>query len=232
MAIDRDLNRVYATTVLAFILLLAARDYAGAASMQCNPENLDGPILIERMHFGSGEGEGYRMVYCIDVPLVVYWQFKTDFRNAFLTDNPHIDAHRYLSRQGNVVLTENRYDHDEKRLFRWQTTVYARDRRLEFKLDNPEQAGQKFHFGTIRLEACEGRTVVYQTARFRFSGAALWAFYPWHGGMRSFLTAFVRWEQQAAVAWQPHYEAQLRKLDLDRLRMNQVFSANARYPAK
>jgi hypothetical protein len=50
--------------------------------------------------------------------------------------------------------------------------------------------------------------------------------------MRSFLTAFVRWEQQTAVAWQPHYEAQLRKLDADRLRMKQVFSVNARYPNK
>ena len=50
--------------------------------------------------------------------------------------------------------------------------------------------------------------------------------------MRSYLTAFVRWEQQAAVAWRPHYEAQLRKLDSDRSRMNQVFSVNDRYPFK
>ena len=108
------------------------------------------------------------MTYCIDVPLRVYWQFKTDFANAFLTDNPHIHAHHFVGRQGNVVLTENRYNHDKKRLFRWQTTVHARHHRLEFKLVNPEQAGQKFHLGTIRLKARGIRTVVYQTARFRF----------------------------------------------------------------
>jgi hypothetical protein len=229
----RNVNqRSYAAALIVFILIMAVGNSARAAGSECEPENLDGPASIERIHLGAGKGEGYRMTYCIDVSLGVYWQFKTDFSNEFLTDNPHIDAHRFVGRQGNVVLTENRYNHDNKRLFRWQTNVYARNHRLEFKLVNPEQAGQEFHSGTIRLEARGNGTVVHQTARFRFSGATLWAFYPWRGGMRSFLTAFVRWEQQTAVAWQPHYEAQLRKLDADRLRMKQVFSVNARYPNK
>ncbi len=224
--------RLHSAPIMLLISLVACGWYSKVAATECNQQNLDGPALIERIHYGSGEGEGYRMVYCIDVPLVVYWQFKTDFRNAFLTDNPHIDAHRFIGRKGDVVVTENRYTHDKKRLFRWQTTVVSRDHRLEFALVNPKQAGQKFHYGTIRLEARGSRTIVYQIARFRFSGAALWAFYPWRGGMRSFLSEFVRWEQKAAVKWQPHYKARLRKLDADRQRMNQVFSVNARYPEK
>ena len=232
MKINPIHRRLNAPSLVILISLVICGLCTKAAATECSPQNLDGPTLIERNHFGPGEGEGYRMVYCIDVPLVVYWQFKTDFRNAFLIDNPHIDAHRFIGRQGDVVVTENRYTHDKKRLFRWQTTVIARDHRLEFALVNPEQAGQKFHYGTIRLESRGRRTIVYQVARFRFSGAALWAFYPWRGGMRSYLSSFVRWEQQTAVKWQPHYEARLRKLELDRLRMNQVFSVNTRYSDK
>ena len=212
--------------------LLAFGTYALAGKKVCGQHISNGPFLIERVHFGSGEGEGYRMVYCIDVPLGIYWQFKTDFKNDFLIDNPHIDAHHFIDRQGDVVLTENRYAHDRKRLFRWQTTIHSRDYRLEFKLVNAVEAGQKYHFGTIHLEAQGDRTIVRQFARFRFSGAALWAWYPWRGGMRSFLSDFVRWEQQAAVDWQPVYEAQRRRLDLNRSRMGQIYPTNARYPAK
>ena len=224
-------SMVYANA-LAIISFLAWWGHALAGTEECAQQNLDGPALIERVHFGSGKGEGYRMVYCIDVPLAVYWQFKTDFQNDFLVDNPHIDTHHFIDQQENVVLTENRYAHDKQRLFRWQTTIHARDHRLEFKLVNGDEAGQKFHFGTIRLESRGSHTIVYQFARFRFSGAALWAWYPWRGGMRSFLSDFVRWEQQTAVDWQPVYEAQLRRRERNNSRMRQIYSTNSRHPAK
>ena len=145
----------------------------------CRDDGESGAAKIERLRLPRGEGEGYRMSYCVEVPLEVYWQFKTDFRNDFLTGNPHIKTHEFIRRQGNAVLTENRYTHNSKRLFRWQTTVYAREHRLYFKLLNPEEAGQKFHYGSIHLKASGRRTVINQEARFQFSGAAFWAFYPW-----------------------------------------------------
>ncbi len=196
----------------------------------CSQDGFEASALIERIRFKSGEG--YRMTYCIDLPLPIYWQFKTDFNNEFLTSNPHIATHHFLGRKGNVVLTENRYTHNTKRLFRWQTTVDSKAHRLNFILLNPEEAGQRYHSGSIRLKDKGHYTEVQQEAYFQFSGAAFWAFYPWRGGMRSFLQSFVAWEQETARAWQPHYEAQLKQKELFRLRLNEIFSVNKRYPEK
>ena len=76
MAINRVNMRSSAAALIVFILILAVGNFARAAGAECDPENLDGPVLIERIHLGAGKGEGYRMTYCIDVPLGVYWQFK------------------------------------------------------------------------------------------------------------------------------------------------------------
>ncbi len=193
------------------------------------PEN---SVMIERLHFPRGEGEGYRMTYCVDLPLEIYWQFKTDFDNDFLTGNPHIKTHRFVGREGNAVRTENRYAHNAKKLFRWQTNVYASQYRLDFELLNPDEAGQTFHYGTIRLEPSGRGTMIFQEARFQFSGAAIWAFYPWRGGMRSFLQSFVNWEREAALTWREAYDNRRRQEALVQERMRQVFSVNTRYPDK
>ncbi len=198
----------------------------------CPQGSENDPASIERIIFPRGQGEGYRMVYCIAMPLEIYWQFKTDFHNDFLTGNPHIKTHRFIGREGNAVLTENRYTHNTEKLFRWQTTVYASQFRLDFKLVNPNEAGQKFHYGTIRLVSSESHTIIYQEARFQFSGATLWAFYPWRGGMRSFLQSFVDWEREAALTWQAAYEARRRNEALAQARMREIFSINKRYPDK
>ncbi len=212
--------------------LLPEVKLVSVASADCGASGEYGATRIERLRFAAGEGEGYRLRYCVPVPLEIYWQYKTDFRNDFLTGNPHIKAHQFIRRQGNAVLTENRYTHNSKRLFRWQTTVYASAYRLTFKLLNPEEAGQKFHYGSIHLEGRGPNTVVHQEARFQFSGAAFWAFYPWRGGMRSFLLSFVQWEQQAAQTWQADYEVARRLEAQKQARMRQIFSINKRYPEK
>ncbi len=187
---------------------------------------------IERLHLPREQGEGYRMTYCVDLPLEIFWQFKTDFHNEFLTSNPHIEMHRFVGRDGNAVLTENRYAHNSEKLFRWQTRVYASQYRMDFKLLNPDEAGQTFHFGTIRLEPGGRHTVVHQSARFQFSGATLWAFYPWRGGMRAFLQSFVNWEREAALTWLAAYDARRRKEAIAQARLKQIFSVNKRYPDK
>ncbi len=214
------------------IFLISFIAAVNAVEASCAVDGAFEPAKIERVHLPHGEGEGYRMRYCVPVPLEIYWQFKTDFQNDFLTDNPHIKFHQFIRRQGNAVLTENRYTQNAKRLFRWQTTVYAREYRLTFKLLNPEEAGQKFHYGTIRLEARGRNTLIHQEARFQFSGAAFWAFYPWRGGMRSFLRSFAEWEQQAAQTWQADYEENRRLEVLEQARKRRIFSISTRYPER
>jgi hypothetical protein len=97
---------------------------------------------------------------------------------------------------------------------------------------NPRQAGQQFHYGRIRAEARGRNTIVHQEARFKFSGAAFWAFYPWRGGMRALLSAFVAWEQETVRAWEAHYAAKRRSKDRDQARWQAIFPVNARYPEK
>jgi hypothetical protein len=188
-------------------------------------------VQIERLESVADGGQGYRMTYCVALPIEVYWRFKTDFDNDFLISNPHITAHRFIVRQGDVVITENRYAHNTKRLFRWQTAIHRQRYRLDFELQNPKDAGQDFHFGSIQLADQGAMTLVYQEARFKFNGDALWAFYPWRGGMRSFLESFVAWEQQTSLAWYsgqnsapPATQAQVP--------LRPIFSRNWRHPDK
>lgn len=214
------------------LMVAALGGMVSLAQAACDPETADGLAVIERVQSSSGEGQGYRMAYCVDVPLEAYWHFKTDFHNEFLVENPHIVSHRFLHQQGNAVVTENRYAGHTQHLFRWQTHVHPEDHRLEFHLLNPVQAGQDFHYGTIRLEARGQHTMVYQEAFFQFRGAALWARYPWHGGMRSFLQANIQWERQAALARTSHYDSKSPQNPTDRRLPREVFTGNPRYPDK
>lgn len=203
-----------------------------ALQVKSNQCSIDSPAVIERQHFASGGGQGYRMIYCVPLPLEAYWRFKTDFDNDFLTSNPHIAAHQFISRKGDVVLTENRYAHNKKRLFRWQTVVHNHAYRLNFVLQNPDEAGQEFHFGTIQLTAYGPYTMVHQAAQFKFDGDALWAFYPWRGGMRSFLQSFVAWERQTARDWHLRNLAYLPPAPSVHAPMRQIYSRNWRHQDK
>ena len=144
-------------------------------------------------------GRAYELVYRVQVPLASYWRFKTDFDNDFLVSHKYIRAHRFLGRTGNVAITEDKYTHGPDVFFRWETTVLPRDHRLEFRLLNPYDCRQKFHYGYIQAKAVAGGTQVTQVAYFDFWGVSLWAVYPWGGGMNDFLTATARWEQATAV---------------------------------
>jgi hypothetical protein len=73
---------------------------------------------------------------------------------------------------------------------------------MDFVLLNPEECGQKFHYGHIQLESVAGvgkKTRVTQVAYFDFFGVSFWVNYPWYGGMRYFLEYTVRWEQDTIL---------------------------------
>ena len=145
------------------------------------------------------------MIYVVDVPVETYWRFKTDFDNTFVVTHRFITFHRVVRKTGNGVVTENKYRSHGDKVFRWQTTVYWEDRRLEYVLLNPRSVEHRFHHGTIEVVPVNSRTLVIQTAYFSFFGASLWANLPVLGGMRSSLRYTARWEQETVSRLKSHY---------------------------
>jgi ligand-binding SRPBCC domain-containing protein len=164
---------------------------------------VEGKALIGELKPKRPNGAGYKLVYLVDAPIEVFWKFKTDFDNDFLLTNKFIKSHQMIRRSGNVVVTEvlfseDLYTHRPHAKFRWQTTLSPAEYRMDFVLLNPEECGQKFHYGHIRLEAFDAfnqKTKVTQVAYFDFFGVSFWVKYPWYGGMRYFLDYTARWEQ-------------------------------------
>ena len=163
-------------------------------------------VVVERITPAEGQGQGYRLVYHVPVPLGVYWNFKTDFNNTFLLDNKYIRDHRFVSCHGNIAVTENKYSYGPDVFFRWQTTLSPDRSRLDFVLLNPEECQQTFHYGSITLQAESDGTRVTQIAYFDFWGASFWAHYPWKGGMRDFLSYTAQWEQQMVLQLKDRYD--------------------------
>jgi hypothetical protein len=177
-------------------------------------ELLVGKAIITKLKPHHQAGNGYKLVYLVDAPIAVFWNFKTDFDSDFLLSNKFIKSHQLLSRQGNVVITEDIFtedvhSHRPGAKFHWQTTLSPQKYRLDFVLLNPAQCGQKFHYGHIQLEPLEGnrqKTKVTQIAYFDFFGAFFWVNYPWYGGMVDFLTYTARWEQETILKLKSKYE--------------------------
>jgi hypothetical protein len=189
--------------MLLALVLAAAR--AGAAAEESKSGSANDKIWIYHLTPDARGGRAYKLVYLVTVPIDIYWGFKTDFDNDFLIRNKYIEEHRLISRNGNTVLTGNRYTHGPDGLYRWKTTVMADKRRLEYVLVNPEEMEQKFHYGYIQLAPVREGTLVTQVAYFDFWGVSLWAAYPWTGGMKAFLFYTARWEQEMVLELQGHY---------------------------
>lgn len=166
---------------------------------------LAGKIYIYKLEPDRKNGKGYKLVYIVDVPLEVFWRFKTDFESDFLLTNKYIKFHRFVSRRKNTVITEDEYSYQPGARFRWQTTVMSKDRRLEFNLLNPQECRQRYHHGTIQLEDFESKTKVTQMAYFDFFGVTFWANYPFYGGMYDFLKYTARWEQETVLKLKDRY---------------------------
>jgi hypothetical protein len=47
-------------------------------------------VQVTRAAPDARGGQAYRVTYQVDLPLAVYWRFKTDFDNTFLETNPYI----------------------------------------------------------------------------------------------------------------------------------------------
>jgi hypothetical protein len=151
-------------------------------------------------------GKAYKLVYLVDAPIDVYWNFKTDFDSDFLLTHKYIDEHRFIHRENNVVITEDVYSNVPNATFRWRTILYPSTYRLEFTLENPEACGQEFHYGYIQLRALDEQTMVTHVAYFDFLGVSLWVNYPWKGGMSAFLEYTAQWEQETILRLRNSYK--------------------------
>ena len=191
----------YGTGLILLLCLLP--NYALAQKAPENEPDINelrqGKVYIYKLDSEDAAGKGYKLIYMVAAPLDAYWKFKTDFENDFVMTNKLIADHRLVSHKNNVAITENIYASKPGVRFRWRTLISSDIHRLDYKLLNPKECGQKFHYGHIQLEPVGEHTKVTQIAYFDFFGATLWMHYPWYGGMRYDLHYTVRWEQETIV---------------------------------
>jgi len=193
------LLRLMPVTVFAANWLILSLVCYGASEKSPTAAPANGRVSISRIAPDTRGGQAYKLVYLVRTPLDMFWKFKTDFDNNFLVTNKYIRDHRFVSRSGNQVITEDQYAHVPGIVFRWKTSVHPATHRLDFVLMNPEACEQKYHYGHIQLEPVAGETRVTQVAYFDFWGATIWANYPWGGGMKDFLTYTAHWEQETVL---------------------------------
>ena len=166
---------------------------------------LSGDPFIYRIEPEARGGEAYKLVYMVPVPIEVFWRFKTDFRGSFVETNKYVKEQSVIREEANVVIVENRLSSRPESLFRWRNILYPNKYRLDYVLENPEQCGQRFHYGHFQLEPLGSNTKVTHEAYFDFFGSSLWALYPWEGGMQAFLDYNARWEQKTVQQLKENY---------------------------
>ncbi|MDZ7580968.1 MAG: hypothetical protein U5R30_10190 [Deltaproteobacteria bacterium] len=120
--------------------------------------------------------------------------------------NKYIASNRFVYSANNIVVTETRYTSTPDVVFRWQTTVYPSIHKLKYVLLNPEDCGQRFNYGFIKIETVGSGTRVTHSSYFDFFGASLWAGLPGPIGMEAFLRYTARWEQETIMRLLPRYQ--------------------------
>ena len=172
---------------------------------------LSGEPFIYRIEPEPRGGKAYKLIYLVPVPIDVFWRFKTDFKGDFLRTNKYVKRQRVIRQEQNVVIIENRLSNRPDVTFRWRNTLQPKKYRLDYVLENPEQCGQRFHYGHFQLEPFEQYTKVSHAAYFDFLGVSLWVNYPWEGGMIKFLEYIARWERNTILQFKDNYGVKTKK---------------------
>ena len=167
---------------------------------------LTGEPFIYRIAADARGGEAYKLVYLVPVPIELFWKFKTDFHGDFVETNKYVINQRVIREEQNVAIIENRLSNKPDSTFRWRNILSPEKYRLDFVLENPEQCGQRFHYGHFQLEPLGSYTKVSHAAYFDFFGASVWAHYPWEGGLYAFLNYIARWEQETILKVRDDYK--------------------------
>ena len=190
----------------ANLLLLALQVVAVIWS---NGESAADDIVVRRLPPPEKGGRAVELLYTAEVSIDIFWQFKTDFSAKFLLSNRYITSNRLIARQGTIVITETSYSYAPGVTFRWQTTLDPMNYRMNYVLLNPEQCGQRFNYGSIKLMKFGHFTRVTHRSYFDFFGAILWDHFPGPGGMEPFLRYTARWEIDTVRRLLPKYRNRL-----------------------
>ena len=168
-------------------------------------EFLSSDPVVTKLKPERAHGSGFKMVYSVAAAPATYWRYRTDFEGQLVLQNKFIKSHRLASRDGNTAVTETVYTNKPNTVFKWQTTVFPDRKLLEYELLNPAECGQRYHYGSVQLEALNAGTRVTHIAYFDFFGVSLWVNYPFKGGMSRFLKYTANWEQQLVAEFDRHY---------------------------
>lgn len=187
-------------------VLFGGSSPAIAMSEVLTENKLTGMPVISKLRPDGANGRGYKLVYYVDAPIEVSWKFKTDFDNQLLLSNRYINSHRLVSSHQYGAVTETEYSNKPGTVFKWQSTLFPERYLLRYVLMNPDECGQKYHYGSIQLEALGSGTRVTQLAYFDFFGVSLWMSYPFTGGMSHFLNYTAGWEQQIILDYSSQLE--------------------------
>jgi hypothetical protein len=187
---------------------------AAVAPCRAGEDTHERAALLERLaartrfaHEAASPGEGrrVRLIYYAPVNVETFWRFKTDFENDWLVSNRYIQAHRFIGRRGNVVVTETKYTHGPDVFFRWESRLFPESHTLRYTLLNPAECGQLYHRGVVTLASEGNLTRVRHTSQFAFAGAFIWAYLPGPAGMAEFFRYTARWEQETVLRLQVRY---------------------------
>ena len=181
--------------ILSLLAIIATITSIGTVAASAD-QNAPSTTEVQRIESTDQTGQAYKLIYTVNVPLGVFWKFKTDFGGEFLVANRYILSHRLVERKNNVFITETRYSSAPNTVFRWQTTVYPSAFRMNYVLLNPEECGQKYNRGAIQLSYKSGQTRVVHSTYFDFFGATVWVHFPGAGGMVAFLRYTADWERE------------------------------------
>lgn len=162
--------------------------------------------IISKLKPERPHGRGFKLEFLVDAPLGVFWNYKTNFDNDLLHKNRYITSHKLVSRDENRVITQTEYSYKPGTAFKWQTTVFPEQNLLKYELLNPQECGQKYHYGYIQLKAEGTATRVTHVAYFDFFGVSFWVNYPFKGGMSEFLKYTAHWEQQFVSEFEHQYQ--------------------------
>ena len=201
-------REVRSLTLFVFLFLTGFTNLSAQSSTiePSEKQLLTGEPFIYRIAPDARGGEAYKLVYLVPAPIEVFWKFKTDFHGDFVETNKYVKNQRVVREEQNVVIIENGLSNKPDSKFRWRNILFPDKYRLDFVLENPEQCGQRFHYGHFQLEPFGSYTKVSHEAYFDFFGASLWAHYPWEGGMYAFLDYIARWEQETVLEVKDSYK--------------------------
>ena len=205
MSFKRGRLLLYLSFIFSFLSGFTSLSAKSPTVEPTSKQLLTGEPFIYRVEPEPRGGEAYKLIYVVPVPIEVFWRFKTDFHGDFVLSNKYVQEQTVLREENNLVVIENRLTNKPGARFRWRNILQPKKYRLDFVLENPEQCGQRFHYGHFQLEALGPYTKVSHSAFFDFFGASIWATFPWQGGMRAFLDYIARWEQETIVRLKNSY---------------------------